>query len=109
MKQVENSDTDALCPEFSEVDFAGAVRGKYAGKIAQRGATVAIACRQQTDGRWRAYLPAMSSVQAYAETREGAIGAVKHLAVTAINSRRELGDELPTRLDFILVDPDPAA
>lgn len=108
MNQAENCGADELRPEYSEVDFAGFVRGKYAGKIAQRGATVAISCRQQADGTWLAYLPALSSMQADADTREGAIGAVERLAATAINARREPGDELRTRLDFIVVDVAPA-
>lgn len=108
MNQAENCDTDELRPEYSEADFAGFVRGKYAGKISPLGATVAIACQQQADGRWLAYLLAMSRVQAYADTREGAIGAVELLAAPAINARREPGDELRTALDFIVVDVDPA-
>lgn len=108
MNQAENCDTDELRPEYSKADFAGFVRGKYAGKIAQRGATAAIACQQQADGRWLAYLAALSSVRADADTREGAIGAVERLAGAAINARRAPGDELRTRLDFIVVDVDPA-
>lgn len=108
MSQAENCDADELRPEYSAADFAGAVRGKYAGKIAQRGATVAIECQQQSDGRWLAYLPAMARVQAYADTRESAIGAVERLAETAISARREVGDELRAELDFIIVDAEPS-
>jgi predicted RNase H-like HicB family nuclease len=108
MNQAENCDTDELRPEYSDADFVGSVRGKYAGKIAQLGATVAIACQQQADGRWLAYLPAMSRVRAYGETREDAIGAVERLAAPAINSLREPDDELRMRLDVIVVDADQA-
>lgn len=106
MNQAEKTDTDDHRPECSEVDFSGGVRGKYAGRMAQRGATAAIACRQQDDGTWHAYLAAMPSVQAYAETRESAITIVESLAAAAINSQRAPGDVLHTKLDFILVDID---
>lgn len=108
MNQAENCDADELRPDYSAADFAGFVRGKYAGKISQRGATVAIACQQQGNGRWLAYLPAMSRVHANADTREGAIGAVERLAATAINAEREPGDELRAGIDFIVVDAEPA-
>lgn len=106
MNQAEKTGDDDLRPECPEVDFAGGVRGKYAGRMAQRGATAAIACGQQDDGAWHAYLAAMPTVQAYAESRESAITIVKSLALAAINSQRAPGDALDTKLDFILVDID---
>lgn len=108
MNENDREDSGDARPEYSKSDFAAPVRGKYAGKIARLGATVAISCQQQADGRWLAYLLAMSRVQAYADTRESAISAVERLAAPAINARREPGDELRARIDFIVVDVGPA-
>lgn len=105
MNQQENGDSDDLRSEYSEADIANGVRGKYAGRTG-RDAHVAIACRQLGDGKWRAYLLGIPSVQAYAESRAGALAVVKDMAAPAINATREPGDELRTKLNFILVDVD---
>lgn len=105
MNQGEIGDTDDLQSEYLEAEFANGVRGNYAGQTG-RDAHVATACRQLSDGKWRAYLLGMPSVQAHAESRAGAIGVVEGMAVPAINATRETGDELRTKLNFILVEVD---
>lgn len=64
--------------------------------------------RMSAAQRWEVacYLPGMPSVQAYAESREGAIAVVEGMVAAAINSMREPGDESRTKLNFILVDVD---
>jgi predicted RNase H-like HicB family nuclease len=108
MNQAEDTDTDELRPEYTSADFASAVRGKYAGKIANRRARVTIECTPQPDGTWYARIPGLPGVGVHADTRESTICSVKGEALAALAERLVHADISPNELDFAVFDMEAA-
>ena len=104
MKQSDQTDHDELRPEYGAADFAGAVRGKYAGKRPDHRMTLSIECWQQGDGRWQARVAQLPAATDCADSREDAIGSVEQLAVAAMAERVGRGESAPVGLNFAISD-----